>query len=58
MLEFHTTDDQVKDLSVWSADHCTVALVQPNNLKNIKIIQAHFKNHINFQYSESFLLRF
>ena len=50
MLEFHTTDDQVKDLSILSADHCIVALVQPNNLKNIKNIvdNTHFKNHINF----------
>lgn len=33
MLEFHTTDDQVKDLSILNAGHCTVALVQPNNFK-------------------------
>lgn len=33
MLEFHTTDDRVKDLSILNADHCTVALVRPNNIK-------------------------
>lgn len=36
MLEFHTTDDLVKDLLLLSAGHYIVALVQPNDSKYSK----------------------